>query len=355
MRCPSCGFENMPGRDACGRCGAQLVASGEHAAEEFMPARAGAGKRLRPFGYWLNRVLDGRPRGAYLRLARFLRGSSRIPGVSMAAMLLSVLPGLGHLLSGRRRAALVAAGVWLLAVFVTANFYTGAPRQVLVGLLVAWHAGVVFHAGRVWRTTPAAFDRVRVMLLVLVIATAAYLGVDAVARSHVRFVPTPYAIASLDMREGDVLTFRPNRGTLRRGDVCLVVDTLYRGVHNVGGGYVDFRIVDGMVIRLIALPGDTVEVSADGVKVNGEFLDAGDMPGRGIPLPEEPVSVTVPEKSVLAVWSVRLAYEGNLRRLASGIWRRMYVVPVSHVAWRATGVYLPLTRRRSFGKAMRLD
>ena len=54
MRCPRCGFENMPGLTTCVRCSSVMQATAPVVAT---PPRAGWTKHLRPIGYWLNRYL----------------------------------------------------------------------------------------------------------------------------------------------------------------------------------------------------------------------------------------------------------------------------------------------------------
>ncbi|MHC4201105.1 MAG: S26 family signal peptidase [Planctomycetota bacterium] len=314
--------------------------------EGLTPPRAGRAKSLRPLGYGINRAVDRLPRGMPDRLARVFRGDSVLPGESVAAMLLSVVPGLGHLMSGRRKAAALVFGVWLVAVILTVNFYYGATGTLLFAFLVGGHAGVVFDAGRARDTVRSLRDRLRIMLFLLIPCAGAYFIMDRVANRFVSFVASPFALRSLNIDEGDVLRISRGPHEWRRGDLCTV--SRPGGGHYVGGAGVVFRTHGDMLVAVLGLPGDRVEVSSEGVRVNGRSLALDMLPEGSVPLPKEPISLTIPEGHLLAVTPVQLPDVQNPQSLVATVWRNLYSLPESSVVGRATGIYLPFSRRRSF-------
>ena len=165
MQCPACAFENMPGNQACARCGAQLVTD-EIDPNDLRPPRATTGKKHR-LQYALNRIIDRFPR-TRPRWLRWLDADFGLPSHAIAAVLWSAIPGLGHLMTGRRRAAAVSLGVWLLIFGVAVNFYPGARWWTAAGVLLSWHAQVAFDAGRLASFTTRSMQRIRLILICLV-------------------------------------------------------------------------------------------------------------------------------------------------------------------------------------------
>ncbi len=351
MQCPICGFENMPEQNSCTRCRAKLKLPEPVSPRELTPPRAGCLRCFRPAAYWFNRAADCLPAKMPEGFARIFRGDTELPGDSLAAMYFSICPGLGHLLAGRRRAAALAFGVWLLAVVLAANFYYGIAGSLLAGLIVSWHAGVVFDAGRVGQFAADVRTRLRIILWVLVIAAAAYFMLNRLLHHYLDLVALPYQVAELGLKEGDILLVRrfPRQAavTLERGDMAAATRQESDSYVGIGTGmYVDFRLEGLMMVRILAIPGDKVEVSRKGIRVNGALLARDMLPAGNIPLPETPVSFTVGENQVLGVSPVRLVANVANVDLAEFIWNRLYRLPKASLYGRAVAVYLPLGRRR---------
>jgi hypothetical protein len=347
VQCPICGFENMPGEAVCTRCRSRLTVSDAEPAGELSPPRAGMFKPLRPIAYLVNRMVDAMPVSMSERLARAFRGDAILPGGSIAAMFLSVVPGAGHAADGRRRAAFVAFGVWLTALVLIANFYFGVAFTVLFGFLIIWHTVVVFDAGRVQRHAARLSERLRVMGFILLVSCFAYLGLDGLTGFYVDTAAAPCAFEAAGVQEGDVLTVRLDTDGLRRGDIVGIYrQGRSRTVQVTGMLYLDLRMESIVLATLVALPGDRVDVSGEGVRVNGRLVDAKMMPGNSVQLPARPLSLTVGESDVLAAFPFRQpGYDGNVD-IAAVVWQNVYLMPMSDLLGRAVGIYLPLARRK---------
>ena len=93
MQCPACAFENMPGVEACARCGAVFSVERAQPAD-LRPPRSG--RRRRPgFRFALNRLRDSFPetRPTWMQ---FSGSDAALPARSVALMFYSLVPGLGH-------------------------------------------------------------------------------------------------------------------------------------------------------------------------------------------------------------------------------------------------------------------
>ena len=342
MQCPLCGFENIPGTQRCTSCRSQLEAAAPPAPADLTPPRAGALKGIRSVVYAINRFLDRLPARPAAWLGRVFNTERGMPGEALAAMLLSVLPGVGHLATGRRLAALAAAGVWLLLGFITANFYSGSTGGLLIGTLASWHACVVFDAGRLQQHTTDVRQRLGAMLFIMILAAIAYFAADRVARGYFDLVVSPFAHEGLGIQQDDTLLAWRRHLTpedLAPGDLV----TIAHGRISGAGYVVEFP--DGIAIGVVvARAGDKVTFSAAGVAVNGAPLPDGLLPaGRLLPPPRP--SFTVPEESV--VISLYFRHHSIFGGSAGQVWRSVFVERVSAVRGRVAMVYMPWGRRHS--------
>src|SRR5579885_2335226 len=127
MQCPSCRFENMPGRETCGRCGTSLVLSA--AAIDVHPPRASwAAKRVRQA---VPRRLLYRARDAAAEAHRAITGSivedSRIPLPEPGILPRLIVPGWAHLHAGLRIRGWVFLGAYLPLLLLGLTRW-GTPR-----------------------------------------------------------------------------------------------------------------------------------------------------------------------------------------------------------------------------------
>jgi hypothetical protein len=131
MTCRSCGFNNMKNASVCARCGAKLRWEGPVRRRDFVPGRSG-------FLVRLNRWLDHAP-APPVRETRRRRGFRALvhaaPKRNILWWILSIAPGLGHIVQGRRVRGLAILGAWacLFALAVSAH----PERIVIVGAPIA--------------------------------------------------------------------------------------------------------------------------------------------------------------------------------------------------------------------------
>jgi len=343
MNCPSCGFNNMPGTERCARCRAQLTVSAPSSVDDFMPPRAGKLKGLRGGGYWYNRIVDLLPNAMPGSLGRFFRGEGTMTSPARAAMVMSVVPGLGHLFSGRRKGAAVAFVVWVAGIALALTFRYGGTRYALVSLIAGWHASVTLDAGRKLDIARKLQDRLRIVLALIVISFVAYFFADRAIGSFYRFAPAPFALKTKGVEQGDILTIEEGPAEWRRGDLV----TMYpRGFYVDTGQSYALRGRGRTLSVVMALAGDDVETSSHGVKVNGLRVPAEELPGGGPRFPKTPVGFTVPDGHVFAV--TPLGYRGGAGVVDLAAWRGLYTVRISDIIGKATGIYLPWFRRGAF-------
>src|SRR5512146_3281178 len=108
MRCARCEFENIPGQTRCIRCGSILEAGS--AVIDIYPPRMPAWSRpLRAARRWVRtqRVLSRMP-------ATVQRGFDLVVSDSLVGLLLSIVPGLPHLIKRRFREVRLLVLLWVI-------------------------------------------------------------------------------------------------------------------------------------------------------------------------------------------------------------------------------------------------
>jgi len=353
VQCPACGFENMPNQEACARCRAQLKAAETLDPKDVRPPRAGILGFVRPAQYVVNRMIDCLPSRMSERLSHLFVGGETLPGSAAAAIVLSVAPGLGHLLDGRRRAALIAFAAWAVVVALAVNFYAGLAGGLLVGLVVGVHTSVMFDAGRVRRYAATLRSRFHVMILLLIVVGFGYFLVDRMVRSRINFVTAAFGLAAADVVPEDCLLVSRRAAACRRGDL-VIASSSDRARYAAGHErYIDLSIQGEAVFVVVAVAGDDLQVSPEGIRVNGSLMHPDDLPDGWVPLPRKPLTMTVPDGRVVAlcpVQSVPVMAAPEHLEVALFIWEHLYLMRTSNIRGRAVGVYLPITRRHFFGR-----
>jgi signal peptidase I len=319
MQCANCRFENMPGLQMCGRCGASLQLAA--LAIDVHPPRASAwAKRSR-------RVLPPGRLGIRRRLGVFAQGLTglRITDVPAAPVLLRmVVPGWPQAHLGHER-----RGRWFLGTYlgclVPGLLMAGSPLgSVLLGLAVATHLSSVLDivlAG-------AQESRVaRAILCCGVVAGVVYLPFGWLASQ----VASPRRI------------LQPV-GPFARGDVVLVNSRIYRWRQPAPGDVVlydvvPFRIPGRTVLggnavlavggeridRILAGPGQTLQIKEGRLTVDGQAVVYSALNPARLPAT---LKVEVPENSYLILPTTAVVDRFDLQQLD---WHLLSVVPAEQV------------------------
>lgn len=346
MQCRRCGFENMPGLARCGRCQTVLMAT---APVNVHPPRAKGSKRLRAAGYRLNRLLSC---GVLAPVQEWgERVKAAMPGGDGEPLLfacISVIPGLGHLLTGRVRRIRWAWLAWCGAILLGLLLYGSWPGGVLIGGAVAAHAWIVCDAGNLRERATTTARRIAlpvgVFFLLLLLP---YAGVRSVAGWFVRGCLSPQDLTAAGVHARDfLLVWRRAYRTEgpQRGDLALwsFPPQTYPGYVIRGGE------VFGLVV---ALPGDKIVVKAGEVSVvtpagatynwhtDGLLMDA----VADIRLSDTQYFCIGPQPSVRTVVASSLfldsvlrvprgAFEGRAFMIWNPIWRRKWLGAISPIA-----------------------
>jgi hypothetical protein len=266
MQCVTCGFENVPGISRCARCASAMdlatvsiepPRSREHPWESLIHNRLARGIR------WCG-VLWSLVTGACAVVFR------PVPGASWTALVLTLVPGLGHWSLGRRAMGGLVFLLWLAAMLLALlAIGTGAGWfwfLTAMGAHSLTYALLLRHS----LTSQSALMQAGVGLAIsLCLLFLIYLPALSLTARVVGVMPVTGVHGTPVVRSGDVVLYRgpwTSHGPRRTGELVA-----YRIRRNAGQGFV---IAAGYGLdRVVGLPGEVVELQQGTVTVNGQTLD----------------------------------------------------------------------------------
>lgn len=352
MQCPSCGFQNLPGLTQCARCSGMLSL----AEVDVQPYRA-ADRWVR----WRHRRWRRRNAAPLTsRIASYLRDEwersglgtrSRGPdeptmGERFKWIAASIIPGLGHLLIPRER----RRGRWILGCYVAALLgsllFMSSAWTIFMAIMLGIHTYAFIEA--VFRRSPHAWWQPMLTSL-LVLPMLMYLLYQPTAwllAGVAQLEPLGGIVESDYLHERDVVLV-PGRWVAQQqfqpGDVVSYVQPGCEG----SGWYVR----EGASIdRILAGPGDKVDIRNSVIRVNGQILPAGQGPLKGIHIAGEH-QLTVPSGAYFILPSLaRLSghYRGDQGKLETEVRMRVAVVAQDRIRGRVLAVVNPINRIRRF-------
>ncbi len=284
MQCPVCKFQNMPDEEFCTNCKAFLRAYGIPA----YPPREKGFKKIRIFFTYLAMLFDSyspsfersdegkvrEPIDVIGNIKFFLNPENPDQFWKKnrwIAAILSIIPGLGHLVLLQFRMALYFFGAFVLFILM----YIAVPDTVLGVFMRAGIIGTMAIA--ILSTSPMDFLVSRrpssrflfsiiiyVFILFLIIRPFTNNCFDAICVDSLGSVMLEKNIKNRKLFLNK-LFFNPSK--LRRGDIVIYEEDDY-----TSGGERIIRRSRNAFERIIGLPGDTVEFKDSLIYVNGEEI-----------------------------------------------------------------------------------
>jgi hypothetical protein len=244
MKCPNCGFRNLPGAKICGACGADLTVQSGNVTEPFYPPRAW-GRQFRRFHERAARSRSGwqapstqdrpdlSPTSTLLQQAE-QRRTRRLILLTALKSLTGLIPGLGLILEKRARTGrnLMLAFLFCTAVVLLCwrNFLSNLALLAIAALLI-YSVGATFFAA--WQRnnlpTLANFQKAGIWLTVVSLFLWAYVLFRASLNivGGIAFVPITAANDPVIQFGNQVLYSHLSRHleNLKPGDYVLVDTT----------------------------------------------------------------------------------------------------------------------------------
>ena len=348
MECPNCGFQNLPGLTQCARCAGRLRFDDV----DIHPYRAGDGllmrirrrrahaRSFRAFRAWVDAGWQQLRRDSAAWFRRRSLGQPSGPE-RVGWIVASLIPGLGHIWSGRRRKGFLLMGA--------------AAATFVLSLLLMWVAwslfAAIFLGLQVYAITDCVFFKGehaprRTVLLVRVLACFAlfyvYWGAGGVLSrlAQVYWIGPNFSGGLLETNDV-VLVPGPwlHRQPYAPGDIVFYDIGARRG----RGWYIrEGTLVD----RIVAGPGARVAVRSKTLFVNGRpIVPAQDL--LATPTLPRDCEFVVPEDSFFippAMAQLNLPQQGEAQ--STQFWEGVSIVPRSSLRGKATMIIRPPGRVR---------
>lgn len=333
MRCRRCDFENPPGESRCFRCGS-ILEGGTVAAGVYPPRMAQWRRPFRGLVRWArarflsHSVAPSMPR-------RWSLEDAVADGT--VGLLLSIVPGLAHLIAGRFKQIWGWWLLWLVAVAGGVFIYGSVWAFPLLGLAIALHAWIAASYG-FWQTLETLGEKVLLLGFVMLVLSVAY-RIPSWA-TGISCVPSSLTIPYYQVMEGDYLVIRrlsPWAAPLARGTLVQYKAAVYQGRR-------DAFAQPTSTGQIVGLPGETVVLRGNAFEVGGRVLP----PGR-FPVPRwlqgRQATVPVPGNSYFVSASYWVQGHGFGGVVDERVIREMTVVLRSDVKAAAFMRWWPLWRR----------
>ncbi len=320
----------MPGQSVCLQCGSVLAA--ESAPANVHPPRMAGWKK--PPRLFFRRLRSHRLIQAFgrFRVPSWMRVVS---GESFFAVLLSILPGLAHLIQRRFAQVRLYVAIWLVLLFGTLFFYGGFLGQLFFGFTIAMHAYIALQTAFGKELTDFRYRVLSLLLIGLGLLAIYWNGAGLIFRDIAggyTSVRVPYHRTEA----GDYVLARRslvNAENLTRGSLVLA------GVASIGDRWLGGSSRRSHVVaQIIARPDETLKIQEGLFIVDDSVLDPNEYP---VPrwLKTRKLSVIISENHYFL--SAQFQGQGyNDSHIVS-----VCVVPVGQIEAKAFIRWSPLIRR----------
>lgn len=336
MRCQRCQFENVPGESRCFKCGSIL--GGQDVSVDVYPPRMS--KWQGPFRAVIRRLRCWRvlPEGG---IGAWIPEWMKImSGNAFLSLILSIVPGFAHLAQRRFRQVLWYFVAWFVFL-LTGIFLYGDPLGfLLIGLAVATHVWIAFHAALLVEHQDIGY-RIFDVASLLFFYMFFYWGIRTMVFGDFVFANTALISPLQNIQPGDCQLARRSLsqpGPFSRGTLVLIYP-----VREVVG-YRRWRAVSGelMTVQIVGLPGEEVKIKDNAFVVNGRILDTNEysVPNWMVVLKLGAINVGDGSYFVNNVYTIT-----GRGALTEAMVRSVCMVSARDIVAKVIMRWLPLTRR----------
>jgi hypothetical protein len=330
----------------CMKCGSVLAAE---ATIHLAPPRAGWTKPFRSVGYRINRWFGFSLPTRFREVLGHVLPKEFLESYSPFHMVLSVIPGLGHLVLGELLLVRFVLTGWLAAMLAGLFFYGSLTGGFLLGLGIALHAWMIADSGKMWEL----FTRIQTRLLfsvlvVFLLVMGVYNPIRNLAGGYVRGVIPGVPVPTDGIEGTDFILINLHaydREPPLRGDVVLT--NLPRGPllpnHLI-------QLVGGEVLaKVIGIPGDRIEIKGGQVSCIRENKVFGTYPVPDDLMKKIEGVVEVPENTYYGLVKINLVGHGippeQQLPMARDLLLKAGLFDRGSIRGRAFMIYNPLRRR----------
>lgn len=343
MQCPRCHFENIPGQDRCFKCNSILEMQG--GGLDIQPPRMASSERpWRVLGRWCRSLFTHRKERP-IEEKQDRRGAAE--SLPIGGFVLSIVPGLGHLVAGRFKEVRLWWIIWLVLFITLVTLYGTPMGWFVLGLAAACHAYIALEVG-ILDYLDELGARVMAILVTTVLVMIVY-GVFPRWPLNLRFIRVPFDVPAYNVRRGDLLVFRAldastaelPSGTIVLSDVAQL-RLLERRTLRVD------RLVRRGVGQVVGCGLDQIIIDSEGTERPRQFYCEGEpLDPNEVPVPRWLHGVSwvgdVPSDHFFVSHTFRMS--GQDFDITNHVIRSACMIPTERIHRRATMVWWPLQRR----------
>lgn len=318
MKCPNCGFENIPESTLCLNCKSDLAVKEAplSSKKEYSTKRPSLKSKITYLGKRVQEVIPPQ-----------LKKNLVNPRITW---IFSVIPGLSQFIAGRYYKGLIIFILWIVLISYYLYSFNGFVFTILFLLHTYSFLECVFA-----RICLERSEGIRVSILVVLLVTVIYYGFHTLINLRVERVIVPGNYWSPTLKNRDIVLFDKKsyrNEKPQRGDIVLYKPST--GYVDSGGRRVLVQDTGQSLERIIGLPGDMIKIVEGKIWVNGKEL-----PEELYPLNSNALSKdfeeTVPEGSYLLMQTYFPEWYSRFR-----------TIPESSIIGRITRSYHPFLFRR---------
>jgi hypothetical protein len=335
MRCQRCKFENIPGQNTCIKCGSALEI--KSTAINVNPPRLSKWKK--PFRKLTRFMREGRVMPGeeiQLRCPVWLKN---VFGDSFLGLLLSIIPGLAHLLQGRFKEIRLYFFAWFILLLSGLFLYGSLAGFICLGLAIGIHAGIALQSGII-KDLENLREKIAIVIFVLIGLALIYRFVPRILTPNLYGGHSSLTIPYYKIEEGDYLLSwaRSDReNLLARGSLVSFHPVTF---YDYGGTSISEEEVIG---QIVGLAGEQLEIQNGVFIVDGQQLDIDKYP---VPqwLQKVNFSVKISNDSYFVSARYNVAAHGGVKLQTSHI-LQVCLVKASNIEANAFMRWWPLSRR----------
>lgn len=337
MQCPRCHFENTPGQSRCFKCGSVLDA--KEAAVNVHPPRMAKWKK--PFRAVMPRLRRQKRVPQETGTPEDDSPRDKLSPGTVTGLILSIIPGLAHLVAGRFSRVRWYCLAWLILLAGAIFLLGSAWGFAMLGLAIGIHAWVAF-TYTLNKDCIYPSNKVAWLLALLVVLGLLYWGIRRTVFYDFLWAYTGLTIPYQNVESGDCLLARRSSSdeeSIKRGSLVLIP---LATAGNVRGRSERGREIGRMIVQVIALPGEEIDITEESFFVDGERLDPNEYPvPQWLRRTRKPITIEIPQGRYFVTSEYNVAGGAQVDAFI----RDACIVRIRDIEARAIMVWFPVNRR----------
>lgn len=335
MRCQRCKFENIPGQKTCLKCGSTLEI--KSAAINIYPPRMPKWKK--PLRDVMRSMRKSKVAPQINDKSFFSPRLKEFFSDSISGLLISIIPGLAHLLQHRFKEIRWYFLAWSILLFLGLFLYGSPAGYICLGLTIGVHAAIALQYG-ILKDLPNISEKVVMAILVLIGLTFLYRFIPRMPFLNFTGAHSSLTIPYYNVETGDYLLARGGlneKVLLARGSLILMHPVTVTGNVRFAA-----RGNDTTIGEVVGLPNENLRIVNNVFIIDGRKLDAERYP---VPqwLRQVSFSATIPNDSYFV--SIRYNVRAHNMRLSAAHIRQVCIVKSGDIEAKAFMRWWPLSRR----------